>query len=274
MKKIVLLCLFTCLAMACRVQDKLSWVAIGDSITYLNDHPDETGRRVEKGYMTRVAEQLPDMQYVNKGYNGWKAADIAARIDQLELPPADIYTVLLGTNDWWSGVPVGTMDDYIRNTGHATLYGSFRIIIDKLRRLRPDARIILMTPLQRSDFVYFADHHNNAYGSYRNNRNGESLATFADAVLRIGTREGITVVDLYNRSGITQENIIKFKRLKDSEGIYREYKYPDFLTLPFAAEDEYPYPVEATDMTYDGLHPSDKGNAVIAKMLIEAMKNI
>jgi hypothetical protein len=34
----------------------VSWVAIGDSITYLNDHLDETGNRVTKGYMTRVKD--------------------------------------------------------------------------------------------------------------------------------------------------------------------------------------------------------------------------
>ncbi|MDR1171433.1 MAG: hypothetical protein LBL24_03150, partial [Bacteroidales bacterium] len=47
---------------------QLEWVAIGDSITYLNDHPDETGNRVERGYMTRVTEKLPHIKYINKGY--------------------------------------------------------------------------------------------------------------------------------------------------------------------------------------------------------------
>ena len=36
--------------------------------------------------------------------------------------------------------------------------------------------------------------------------------------------------------------------------------------------DEYPYPVDAIDMTYDGLHPSDKGYRIIADMLIKVMK--
>ncbi len=33
---------------------KITWVAIDVSITYLNEHTDETGNRVTKGYMTRV----------------------------------------------------------------------------------------------------------------------------------------------------------------------------------------------------------------------------
>ena len=38
------------------------WVAIGDSITYLNDHPAETGNRVAKGYLSRVVDELPNLR--------------------------------------------------------------------------------------------------------------------------------------------------------------------------------------------------------------------
>ena len=40
-----------------------SWVALGDSITYLNEHPDETGNRITAGYMTRVVRKLPHIHY-------------------------------------------------------------------------------------------------------------------------------------------------------------------------------------------------------------------
>src|SRR5690349_19405578 len=82
------------------------WVAIGDSITYLNDHPDETGNRVTKGYLSRVVDELPNLRYINQGHNGWKASDIASKIENLNLIKADIYTVFLGTNDWWGGRPL------------------------------------------------------------------------------------------------------------------------------------------------------------------------
>jgi lysophospholipase L1-like esterase len=73
---------------------------------------------------------------------------------------------------------------------------------------------------------------------------------------------------------MTVENMVKFKRLKDpTTGQYRNYTYPDFIDVPFNPEtDEYPYPPEAIDMTYDGLHPSDKGYEIIARMLTEAIK--
>ncbi|EDM36068.1 hypothetical protein PBAL39_23712 [Pedobacter sp. BAL39] len=59
---------------------KITWLAIGDSITYLNDHPSETGNRVSKGYLTRVTDQLSGITYINKGYNGWTSGGIAAEI--------------------------------------------------------------------------------------------------------------------------------------------------------------------------------------------------
>ncbi len=70
------------------------------------------------------------------------------------------------------------------------------------------------------------------------------------------------------------KNLVKFKRLRDpATGSYRNFSYPDFKDIPFNPDaDEYPYPAEAIDVTYDGLHPSDKGNKVIAAMLTKVIK--
>jgi lysophospholipase L1-like esterase len=97
---------------------------------------------------------------------------------------------------------------------------------------------------------------------------------FAAAIDSIARYEHFALVDLYNKSGMTQKNLINFKRLKDPKtGAYKNYRYPDFIDVPFNPEsDEYPYPNEAIYMTYDGLHPSDKGNEVIAKMLVKVIK--
>jgi lysophospholipase L1-like esterase len=272
MKKLTL-SLLVCLILISFSFKETTWVAIGDSITYLNEHQDETGNRITKGYMTMVTEQLPEIKYTNKGYNGWTAGDIAREIEKLDLAKADIYSVFLGTNDWWRGRPLGTFADYKNNTGNNTFYGSYRLIIDKLRSLNKNAWIILITPMQRVDFVYISNMKNNAYGSYKD-KNGQSLAQFAEAVNEIGSNEKLKVVDLYNKSGMTLGNIVKFKRLKEpATGTYKDYPYPDFIDIPFNPEtDAYPYPPEAIDMTYDGLHPSDKGYEIIAKMIIEAMK--
>src|SRR5450432_4359703 len=59
-----------CQLIAC-TPGSISWTAIGDSITYLNDHHDETGYRITNGYMAMVAAQHPNIKYINQGHNGW-----------------------------------------------------------------------------------------------------------------------------------------------------------------------------------------------------------
>lgn len=272
MMKIRLLLLILLLPLSSFMPPEITWTAIGDSITYLNDHPDETGNRVSKGYLTRVKERLPDIQYTNQGHNGWTAVGIAREIENLGLKKSDVYTVFLGTNDWWAGLPLGTLDDYIKNTGLNTVYGAYKIIISKILQLNPNAKIILITPMQRVDFVYVLDGHNNAYGSYKA-KNGQLLSQFAAAVQKIGDHEHYPVIDLYDQ--VALEKLVKFKRLKDPKtGQYKNYKYPDFAGIPYNPDtDEYPYPVEAINYTYDGLHPSDKGNQLIADLIVRVLSH-
>lgn len=249
------------------------WTAIGDSITYLNDHPEQTGHRITKGYLTLITEKYPAIRYINKGYNGWTAVRIAQQIETLGLEKSDVYTLFLGTNDWWQGLPLGDFPDYRDNTGANTVNGAFRVIIDKLRQLNPKAKIILITPMQRGDFVYVANMKNNAYGSYREKK-GQELARFADALTQIGRHERIPVVDLYHNSGMTHDNMVRFKRLREpGTETYRNYTYPEYTQIPFDPEkDEYPYPPESIYMTYDGLHPSDEGYKIIADMILRKWK--
>jgi lysophospholipase L1-like esterase len=272
MKKIFIL--FTLLLFICSFSRKnITWVAIGDSITYLNEHTNETGDRITKGYMTRVVEKLPYINYINQGHNGWTSGAIAENLEKIAIPTADVYSIFLGTNDWWQGRAIGNLSDYKKNTGNQTVYGSFRIIINQLRSLNNNAKIILITPMQRGDFVYIANMKNNAYGSY-NEKKGQTLTQFAQAIDSIAQYEKFTLLDLYNTKSLGVEKMVKYKRLKDPQsGNYKNYPYPSFVGIPFNAEtDEYPYPKEAIDITYDGLHPSDKGYSIIADKLVKVLK--
>ena len=253
----------------------ITWVAIGDSITYLNDHPNETGNRTTKGYMTRVVEKMPHISFVNQGHNGWTAIKIATEIENLGIQKADVYSIFLGTNDWWGSKPLGEFSDYENNTGNGTVHGSFRIIVNKLKSLNPNAKIIFITPMQRVDFVYINNFKNNAIGSYRDKK-GQNLETFANAVKDIARFEHMPVVDLYHAKKMDHAHLVKFKRLKDPlNSEYKNFKYPDFIDVPFNPEtDEYPYPVEASDMTFDGLHPSDKGYKMITNLLVKEFSKL
>ena len=57
MKRFLLLLVLTVLFVASKPR-KITWVAIGDSITYLNDHQNETGNRVTKGYLTLISGEI------------------------------------------------------------------------------------------------------------------------------------------------------------------------------------------------------------------------
>ncbi len=255
--------------------NKTNWVAIGDSITYLNDHLEETGNRVHKGYLCRVTDELKWLNYINKGYNGWTAGAIAEKIESLNIPKAEIYTIFLGTNDWWAGRPVGQIGDYKYNKGNDTFYGSMAIIINKIKKLSPNAEIILITPMQRADFVYIADKNNNAYGSYKP-KSGQLLKDFADAVVKIGACNNFKVINLYRDKTLKLEKLVKFKRLRiPGSDSYKNYPLKSSFNIPFNAQkDDYPYPPEAIQMTYDGLHPSDSGNQFIANRLIKVLRAI
>ena len=93
------------------VHKPITWVAIGDSITYLNDHADETKNRLTRGYLTDVVEKLPYIHYINQGHNGWTTTNFAKSWDKLDIPLGDVYIVFLGTNDWWHSHRLGTWDD-------------------------------------------------------------------------------------------------------------------------------------------------------------------
>lgn len=253
----------------------LTWVAIGDSITYLNDHPDETGNRLTRGYLTDVVQKLDYIHYLNQGRNGWTTGNFAKSIEKLNIPAGDVYTVFLGTNDWWHSHRIGAWADYQNATGDSTIYGSMRVLIDKIHTLNKTAPIVLMTPMPRADFVYIRNATNNAYGSYKE-KDGQTLEQVAEAILDIGRHEGFATVDLYHVKQLAVPHLVKFKRLKDTAtGAYRDLPYPQYIGVPFDPKaDEYPYPPEAVDMTYDGLHPSDAGCAVIANKLIKVLKKV
>jgi lysophospholipase L1-like esterase len=271
------------------VHAPLRWVAIGDSITYLNDHLDETKNRLTRGYLTDLTDRLPYIHYINQGRNGWtttnfarsieqprsvhqpRSADQPRSVDQLAIPVGDLYTVFLGTNDWWQGHRIGRWEDYKQATGDSTIYGCFRIILDKIHQLNNNAPVILITPMPRADFVYINDAKNNAYGSYRE-KDGQTLEQIAEAIIDIGRHKRLRVIDLYHEKRLAIPRLVSFKRLKDPQtGTYQNYPYPAYTTIPFnPLTDDYPYPAEAVDMTYDGLHPSNKGDSLIADKLVQS----
>lgn len=243
-----------------------TWCAIGDSFTYLNDHLDETGNIVARGYLSRALDKLPPLCLRNLGINGSTTRDWLTA----PLAPADVYTILLGTNDWHQGIPLGDRAAF-RDGAPGTILGNLGNLLGRLRALSPQARVLVCNPVERADFVYLFDPYNNAPGSYAP-EHGQTLAGIARGICDACRAEGVPALDLHGRSGITPENAVRFKRVRTADGV-RDLPYPDYAGLPFDPEkDPYPYPPEARALTYDGLHPTDEGNEILAALLAEALR--
>lgn len=245
-----------------------AWCAIGDSFTYLNDHLDETGHFVTRGYLTRINDKLPALSLTNIGINGSTTRDWLS----VELPAADIYTILLGTNDWHQGIFIGTLKDFEKGTP-GTILGNLGNLYARIKALNPAAKVLFCTPVARTDFVYLFDYHNNAQGSYAH-EHGQLLRDVAYAIVNACASQGIPCVNLYDKSGITPENAVHFKRVHTAEGDL-DLPFPDYLGVPYDPdEDPYPYPPESHALTYDGLHPTDEGNEILATLIADALKAI
>lgn len=251
--------------------EKIRWCAIGDSFTYLDSHIEASGYRITKAYLTRVVEQIPNLVLTNIGMDGSRTGDWIDR----PLPEADLYTILLGTNDWGWGVPCGTKQDFDQKRS-GTVLGNLGILIQNIQKRNPQARIIVMNPIERTDFVYVGGNEMLTPGSYAP-RAGQWLCDISKAIYETCTQSGINnlyAVNLHDRSGITPANAMKWKRVWTGTA-YENLPYPDYLSVPDdPVPKEHPYPVEAVGWTYDGLHPSDAGNQLIADILADEIKNI
>lgn len=242
-------------------------VAIGDSFFYLCDHLDETGYRLNKGILPRIQNELPfPTELINLGKNGSQTKDWIKDA----FPAGDIYLILLGTNDWWSSArPIGTARDYLFRT-EGTILGNLGAIVSHIKMVAPGAKIFLCNPVERGDFVYILDYTNNAKGSYEP-RNGRELKQISDAIFAEARESGVINVNTHDLCGISCYNAVKFKRCL-VDGKVLDLPYPNYTVIPFDPENElYPYPSEAIDMTYDGLHPSDKGAQAIAEVIARAI---
>lgn len=245
-----------------------SWCAIGDSFTYLNDHLDETNHYVSRGYLSRICDKLPALALHNIGVNGSTSRDWL----EYSIPAADVYTILLGTNDWHQGICIGTVADFL-SAQSGTILGNLGDLAKRIRAVNTDATILFCTPIARTDFVYYSDPYNNAQGSYAP-EHGQELSDVAKGICTACAAAELPCVNLFDLCGVTPENAVHFKRVRTPEGI-RDLAYPDYVGLPFdPAADPYPYPPQAHALTYDGLHPTDEGNEILATLIAEKLKEL
>lgn len=113
---------------------------IGDSITDFCDSIYPSFGYQLIGYDNYLAQKVDFKKKIKiNGYAGYTVGKIDGQgsiQDKLaELIVSDIYTTLLGTNDFNFGVELGTIDDYKNKTNSNTFYGGYRVLIDYLYSL-------------------------------------------------------------------------------------------------------------------------------------------
>ncbi len=100
---------------------------------------------------------------------------------------SDLVLVFGGTNDYGHGnAPFGEPSDRTADTFCGACHVLFRSLVERY----PAARIVIMTPLQRSE----------GYKSCPNS--GRPLVDYVDTIIAIAAEYALPVLDLYRTSGI------------------------------------------------------------------------
>ncbi|MDE6703963.1 MAG: SGNH/GDSL hydrolase family protein [Muribaculaceae bacterium] len=170
---------------------KGTWCSVGTSITWYNDNVDFSKGRFTRGYQDRVMDKLAFDDFINVGDNGGIASGSINRPKK-----ADYYSIEHGINDWGKQTPVGTFDDYLNNTGNSTFAGAYRLLIDKIYSLNPNAKIVLCTPRKAYGFDGYLPAH-----WYDAKPNGVYLKDYVDIIKKIAEYESLPVADFFNECG-------------------------------------------------------------------------
>lgn len=121
---------------------------------------------------------------------------------------AEVIVVFGGTNDFGCGTaPFGKIGEKNR----ISFCGSFAFLLEKLIQRYPDAQLVVLTPLHRTEEW---DTEFNEYGIRRDFQ----LKNYVDAIIEISGYYGVPVLDLYRTSG-----------LQPAVSVLREKYMPDGL---------------------------------------------
>ena len=223
----------------------------GDSIT------DPRNKASKDKYWSLLQQWLGITPYVY-AVSGRQWNDIPRQAEQLRKEHGDDFDailILIGTNDYNAGVPIGKWYDEreeevmagIHEQKHLvkrkrqylcmdkdTYRGRINIALDKVKRMFPTKQVVLLTPIHRAGF-YANDKNWQPTEDYRN-LCGEYLKEYVDAVKEAGNIWAVPVIDLNSLCGL----------------------YPMM--------DEHAQYFNRADT--DRLHPNDKGHERIARTLM------
>ena len=175
--------------------------SIGDSISAYDKSNDTNNLIMGRGWQSNVMEMLGFRCNLNASLSGHSVSDNFYK-NQLsnDYSKIDVAFIFGGTNDFKLNRNLGEMGGDESYLGNETVafYPQYRRIIDYIKSQNSNVEIILITPLQRN---------NGNYDINTTNSVGCKLVDYVNAVKEIGSYYGLKVIDLYNNSFITMNNL-------------------------------------------------------------------
>ncbi|MDE6555418.1 MAG: SGNH/GDSL hydrolase family protein [Duncaniella sp.] len=224
MKKFLCIFLLLCISLPSIPQEMFAHPWAGKKVAFLGDSiTDPRNKAASKKYWAILAERLGLTPWVY-AVSGREWTDIPRQVAQLyeqHGDSVDAIIIFIGTNDYNNATPVGRWyDEQMEETlyGHRyskrpelrmkrtpskdpdTFKGRINIALDSLKRVYPTKQIVLLTPIHRGGF--FANETNWQCSEDYQNRCGEYLQSYVDAVKEAGNTWAVPVIDINALSGL------------------------------------------------------------------------
>lgn len=236
----------------------------GKRVAYFGDSITDPRNKASKNKYWSLLDKWLGMKPYVYAVSGRQWNDIPRQADKLmeeHGDSVDAIIILMGTNDYNNGVPLGKWYDEKEEQvmyGHGkpkemvnrkrqylsmdkdTYRGRINIAMDKVKRMYPTKQIVVLTPIHRQNF--HANEKNWQCSEDYTNQCGEYLQAYVDATKEVGNVWAVPVIDLNALCGL----------------------YP--------MQDEYAQFFNNADT--DRLHPNDKGHERMAKTLMYQLLGI
>ncbi len=171
------------------IDDGITWLAIGDSITW------GEGNDLES-YVDYMAGTHQEIRSDKKGIPGMYTAELVLYLSNgsydVDYNP-DIVTVFMGTNDFGCDIPLDQYDNDLEN------------LIKIMKEKYPNSRIIFLTPLYRD---YFGDKGYIMRGQVNNI--GNSLYDYINLIKEKSKANGIEVIELSEDEYFNKDNLREY----------------------------------------------------------------
>ena len=155
-----------------------------------------------KGYQTLLQEVFEFDGVVKYAYSGYslglgdsaESSIMNKKSSTWIAQDNSFWTLDTIVNDFGRNVQLGTVDDYINNTGISTFYGALRAFKDRVSELSPNAIIICSNSLVRTD------------RPSKENAIGLTFDDYEKAMCYVASKEGWYFVDQNRYGGINEVN--------------------------------------------------------------------